>query len=658
MAADSKQKLEAARRRKAAISRKLTGVKSSDPAFGALKRSLAQADSEIRKLRGARVRESAGELGGAITELTEPADVGAFPEAERLGRTAQDPSVTPAEARGAKEQRAELLKPDTSGVTKAVGGLVESVTEGPTGAPEKETGFTAAGEEGQAAGQALIESLLPDFRNASPSDIEEIADPQTAALKKAIAEEEGADQLAQQQEKQAQAEAAGGGEGIGPRQAGSGAQQIQGAEVTLDPQAAPGSLQSTDPQLDQIQADLAALKSDAGKDVPQLVGPVPLSMGARIAAGLIAAIDPVRYKAVVLPELARRQAAAATKYKQEQTRREFAFLQQAQIIGARAQVAGLALEQQKVEGAEAERELQRKKSEAAITSALGAIAPTAESVEDRFDITAQAARANGLTALADDLDRQREEALGLTKAVLGDPRNATEESVSVLANRINKLDSALNSAQDAIIAERARTGKDTGKKIPSFKNIEQYGWGRSALRSIRRARSLVKQGHGGPESFATGVFWWSEAGQAKNELAEEWANVEATIKPSKFGGALSPTENEILDGILADANSNVPQQLRALDRIESVIAGALTRQEGIFELGETLPIVGRKLLTSSQLEDIVQLESEGWVLATSPEQLGGAGTQFSEFEGWLRDNAGYPIMLDPNSLEAYRILPF
>ena len=141
-------------------------------------------------------------------------------------------------------------------------------------------------------------------------------------------------------------------------------------------------------------------------------------------------------------------------------------------------------------------------------------------------------------------------------------------------------------------------------------------------------------------------------------MAEEWANVEATIKPSKFGGALSPTENEILDGILADANSNVPQQLRALDRIESVIAGALTRQEGIFELGETLPIVGRKLLTSSQLEDIVQLESEGWVLATSPEQLGGAGTQFSEFEGWLRDNAGYPIMLDPNSLEAYRILPF
>jgi len=648
MASDNKTKLVAARRRKAAISRKLaslprgeSGTRSSNPQFGQLQRALAQADSEIRKLRAGSVpvKPRAGETPSSVTQSPGGkllADIGGAVGGFVKRQTAEFGEDIDRLQR--KFKAPEPRDPDARTIP-GEGVLKESVGD-PT-IPDA-----------QAQQEALVDSLLPDFQDASPQEIEEIADPQTAALKKALAEEEGKDQLAQRKEQEGQAAAAGGA-------SGPSTQRIEGADVTLNPEAEPGSIQSVDPQLDQIQADLAALKSDAGRDVPKLFGPVPMSMGARIAAGLIAAIDPVRYQAVVLPELARRQAEAATRFKQEQTRREFSFLQQAQIIGARAQVAGLALEQQKVEGAEEERELARKKSEAAIVSALGALAPTAESVEDRFEITAQAARANGLTALADNLDRQRQEAVDLTSTVLGDPRNATEESVTILGNRINKLDSALDGAQDAIIAERARKGKGIdGKKIPSFKNIEQYAWGRSALRSLRRARSLVKQGHGGPESFVTGVFWWSESGQRKNELAEEWANIEATIKPSKFGGALSPTENEILDGILADANSNVPRQLRDLDRIEEVIASALEKQEAVFELGDALPIVGRKLLTSSQLEDIVQLESEGWVLATSAEQLGGAGTKFSEFEGWLRDNAGYPIMLDPNSLEAYRILPF
>jgi len=618
--ADLKQLLEVARRERASLQQRFdslpvgkSGTRSSNPQYASLKQALDTIDAEIRRMQGARVRERVAAVGNAIANPPK----GRNPIAE-AGDKVIDNLFNP------------VIDPS---LRNAPGGLF---SQKKINTPQELESSFARAE------QPSSSTPLPPYGEAPSDVITSIVMPQTGSPSRGAAMSAGV-------------------VGAAPT---SEASEMQGPPA---PEQAPGMqtpaqgakpAAALDPHAQQIDADMMMLRGMAAEPVPGMIGPVPLSMGERISAGLIAALDPVSYQAIVLPELARRQQDATLKYQAARSAQDARMTRQAQLLGLQFQQQQLGVEREKLAAGADERAREREQEKTEVVTALSSMLPVVQRADRRVSVVAQGLREVGLGGQADALESQYAEVSDIAKPLAENPMATTKAQVGIFSDRAQALDRSLADAQNAVHSERVRRGDLSAKaKIPSETDLSKYTWGRAALTAIRRARMLVHQGHGGPESVASGALWWTDTAQKHKELSEQWSMIEASVKPDKFGGALSPTENQIINGILAGTLSLPATQIRALERLETIVAGKLSEQEGIFDFRDESAIVGRGYLTQHQLELITSKLSEGWTMASTPEQISGNVQNLEAYDGWVVDPDGYPIMLSPDGRVA-KVTPF
>lgn len=300
-------------------------------------------------------------------------------------------------------------------------------------------------------------------------------------------------------------------------------------------------------------------------------GPEPLSGGMRFAAGIIAALSPQTYAAVVLPELQRRGATAKSLALLEETarNRDIGALQalasleavEANRVAIRGQAAeridvqnrSLALRQEIA----AEKIDQKRRRNAEATQMVDLFSQTLEPLEQQAEpLIAQLIEEGGGDEgsephlLAENLSGTLAAAKGLINGFRAAPDNVTQFTPTMLNRSIDRVDKNISK----VFALRARQNLQRTRIEASLgaKLIDDQMKFKAQVAKIDTAIALVQDGVGGP--FAGKFGGVGPFGAERADLASLFSTINIDFLPEQLGATIPAHEREIAAGIFLEVD--------------------------------------------------------------------------------------------------------